>query len=82
MSDLHMTPDRAETYRIAAAELLVEANTRGDQDDPTIAFAVGFLLSRANTATVAMTISNPPTEAEIARAAVDQLGTGNRKVYP
>lgn len=48
MTDLHMTAERAEAYRIAAAELLTEANTRGDQDDPTIAFAVGFLLRRAN----------------------------------
>jgi hypothetical protein len=48
MADLHMTRGRAETYRIAAAELLTEANIRGDQDDPTIAWAVGFLLRRAN----------------------------------
>lgn len=43
-----MTPDRAETYRLAAAELLAESIARGDQHDATITFAVGFLLRRAD----------------------------------
>jgi hypothetical protein len=41
-----MTAERATDFAIAASELLNEAIERGDQDTPTVRWAVSYLLRR------------------------------------
>lgn len=71
-----MSPQRAEDARILAAELLNEANARGDLDWEAVTWAVGYLMRRANTVGPIETNQADPTRTVHPAGAADTHTTG------